>query len=75
MYFSYTYSPNLTHQGASVITKKIAQKNKKQWMKKPTQHTTNNYGRITFNLERYPQKYAKKILNFRAHSTKEAHVN
>jgi hypothetical protein len=47
----------------------------KQWMKKPTQHTTNNYGRITFNLERYPQKYAKKILNFRAHSTKEAHVN
>jgi hypothetical protein len=22
MYFSYTYAPNLTHQGASVITKK-----------------------------------------------------
>jgi hypothetical protein len=23
MYFSYTYAPNLTHQGASVITKKF----------------------------------------------------
>jgi hypothetical protein len=23
MYFNYTYAPNLTHQGASVITKKF----------------------------------------------------
>jgi hypothetical protein len=48
----------------------------RRWMENPTQHTTNNYGRITFNLERYPQNYTKWFWSStRIQQKKHAHIH